>query len=567
MFKKLFVSLKKFIKNHKLLAIIIFIVILGLLYLILKPAFAKKSDVSYVTAKVEKGDLISTVSVTGQVIASNSIDIKPKVSGDVTYINLKNGQTVKDGEILLKIDDEDARNNVKDAQIALENAKNTLAKMQGLQTDEGSIQATKEKREKDLTDAYEAAVDGLPNIFSSTTPIIMNNLHDLLYGTDLSSNYYNVDYYAKSLALYNKSAIDYGETTKAAYEVAKETYDKVSADYKSKNLTYFSNQSEIEQMTKSTYEAMKKINDAVRSSLNLVRLYKDSVNDMKLEYPSLIDTHDKTLTDYFNTTNKLFTEIDTLKNNIQTAKENLINVNFDLKDQQDAVDKAQRNLKNYQNKLSDYIVRAPFDGIIGNVDDTILVGDNISANSTAAVLISKKYLIEVNLTEDDAAQVKIGQKAIITFDALSDLQATGKVIDIDIVGTVSQGVVSYNAKILLDNTDERIKSGMSATADIITQTKSGVLTIPRTALKKQNSSYYVEVLNDQKEIEKKPVEIGLQVDSKVEVINGLSEGEEIIISGGSASTSSKKTNSSNTLFNSRNSGQTNNQIRMPGGIF
>jgi RND family efflux transporter MFP subunit len=433
--------------------------------------------------------------------------------------------------------------------------------MEGLSTDEGMIEATKAKREKDLASAYEAFIDGLPEIFTSTTPSIMENLHDLLFGDEIDYPNYNVDYYGESLMLYNKSSIDYSKTTKEAYEMAKKSYDKALNYYQSKNLTYFSDPLEIEQTLNLTYDAIKKINDSVRASLNLVRLYKDSVNNIKLEYPKQVDDHDKILTSYFTITNNLFSKIDLLKNNVQTAKENLVDVNFDLQDQRNTVEKAQRNLQTALNKLADYTIKAPFDGILGNVDDSIFVGDNISSNTVLGVLTSKQYIIKISLSEDDAAEVKVGQKALITFDVLDNLQATGKIIDVDVVGKISQGVVSYDAKVLLDdNIDERVKSGMSTTIDIITQTKSNVLTIPRTALKMQNNKYYVEILNDKKEIEKRPVEIGLQADSKVEIIKGLNEGEKVIVSGGAINNSS--------TINSKNFNQINNQRRLPaGGMF
>jgi len=559
--KNVIVAIKNFIKKNKIASIVIGIIIIALLYLILKPIFSKENEIPYVTAKVERGDITTTVSVTGQITSSNSIDIKPKVSGDISYINLKNGQIVKEGDILLKIDDLDALNSVKDARIALANAKDDLAKMEGLSTDEGMIEATKVKREKDLASAYEAVVDGLPEIFTSTTPSIVENLHDLLFGDEIDYPNYNVDYYGESLMLYNKSSIDYSKTTKEAYEMAKKSYDKALNYYQSKNLTYFSDPLEIEQTLNLTYDAIKKINDSVRASLNLVRLYKDSVNNIKLEYPKQVDDHDKILTSYFTITNNLFSKIDLLKNNVQTAKENLVDVNFDLQDQRNTVEKAQRNLQTALNKLADYTIKAPFDGILGNVDDSIFVGDNISSNTVLGVLTSKQYIIKISLSEDDAAKVKVGQKALITFDVLDNLQATGKIIDVDVVGKISQGVVSYDAKVLLDdNIDERVKSAMSTTIDIITQTKSNVLTIPRIALKMQNNKYYVEILNDKKEIEKRPVEIGLQADSKVEIIKGLNEGEKVIVSGNAINNSS--------TTNSKNFNQINNQRRLPaGGMF
>lgn len=563
--KKLF----HFLKTHKAITVIIVLVILVGGYFLLKPVFSKSSTPNYITAKVERTDLINSISVTGQTTAQNKVTLTPKVSGEVTYINLANGKAVKKGEILLKIKDDDARNAVRDAQITLDNAKRDLSKMEGLATNEGSIESIKAKRQKDLTIAYQKAVDGLPAIFTSTTPNIITSLYDLLFQNDLSANDDNVDYYGKSLVLYNKSALQYSEATRKAYDLAKSSYDIAAANYKSNNLTYYSNTQDIEQAVNLTYEALKNINDAVRAALNIVHLYKDSMTEMKLQYPSLVDDQDKILTSYFNITSDLFKQIDTIKNNIQTAKENLINADFDLSDQQTAVDKAERNLKTALDKLADYTLTAPFDGILGNVAEDIHVGDNVSPSTNLATLISQQYMIDISLTETDAAQVEIGQKANITFDALDNVILTGRVVDMDVVGTVSQGVVSYGAKVLLDKMDERIKPGMSATVEIIVATKPNVLAISRVALKNQNNKYFVRVLKSDGTVEMRPVEIGLETDSKVEIVSGLTEGESIIIGTVSTSTSGTNLLRSNNLYQRNTGGSASGnipQMRMPGGF-
>ncbi len=75
----------------------------------------------------------------------------------------------------------------------------------------------------------------------------------------------------------------------------------------------------------------------------------------------------------------------------------------------------------------------------------------------------------VTLAEADVVNVKVGDKATFTFDALPDLTLTGKVTSLDTTGTVSQGVVSYTVTIVPDVTNDSVKSGMTVTADIITK--------------------------------------------------------------------------------------------------
>lgn len=547
-----------FLKNHRIIAVLIILIILSGGYFLLKPLFSKNTTVQYLTVQVERGNLISSITVSGQTIAENSVNLSPKASGEVVYVNLANGKQVETGETILKIDDEDVRSELKDAQTTLNNAKEELAKLEGLSTEEGSIESLKIKRQKDLTLAYQNAVDKLPALFTSTTPAIITNLHNILFDNNLSPDDDNVDYYGKTLMLYNPAALQYSDATKKAYDLAKSSYEEAANNYKSKNITYYSDSNEIDEAIDLTHQALKNINNAVRAALNLVHLYKDFMIEAKLQYPSFVDEQDLMLTNYFVTTTNLFSQIDTIKNNIQIAKENLINADFDLSDQKRAVEKAERNLKLVQDKLADYTVLAPFSGILGNVA-TIYVGDNVSPSTNLGVLVSQGYMVEVSLAESDAAQVKIGQKANVSFDALDDVTVTGKVVEMDTVGVVSQGVVSYKAKILLDVIDERVKPGMSATVEIITDTKENTLFIPRTALKSLNGKYFVRILKDDGTIEQREIKTGLLTDSNVEVVQGLNEGEKIIVADLNSS-------SGVNLLRNNFSNQRNNQTQMPRGI-
>src|SRR3989338_7331493 len=113
----------KFILKHKIVAIIIIAAFALGCYFGYQKINAQDSAVSYTSAAVAKGMLISSISGTGQVSASNQVDIKPKVSGELVLLNVKNGQTVKQAELLAQIDARDAARKVSEAKTVLENAK------------------------------------------------------------------------------------------------------------------------------------------------------------------------------------------------------------------------------------------------------------------------------------------------------------------------------------------------------------------------------------------------------------------------------------------------------------
>lgn len=161
-----------------------------------------------------------------------------------------------------------------------------------------------------------------------------------------------------------------------------------------------------------------------------------------------------------------------------------------------------------------------------------------------ATLITKQRVAEISLNEVDVAQVKVGQKVTLTFDAIEDLSITGEVLEIDSIGAVSQGVVSYNVEIGFDTQDDRIKPGMSVSASIIIDVKQNVLLVPNSAVKSQGDVYYVETLTGITSVSQatanvsgitsntapgqQQIEIGSANDSYTEVTSGLNEGDTII---------------------------------------
>ena len=110
---------------------------------------------------------------------------------------------------------------------------------------------------------------------------------------------------------------------------------------------------------------------------------------------------------------------------------------------------------------------------------------------------------------------------------MPDLSITGQVAQIDAIGAVAQGVVSYGVKIGFDVQDDRIKPGMSLSATVSIESKRDVLTVPLSAVKTGGGNSYVEVLVGGQP-QRKTVSIGLSDDTLIEIIDGLSAGEEVV---------------------------------------
>src|SRR5574344_2351071 len=102
---------KNFILNHKIKVIIILAVIIGISYFSYTKFSSSDSPNKYVFGTATKGVLISSVSGTGQVSPVNQIDLKPKASGDIIFLNAVAGTKVSAGTIIAKLDTKDVSAN------------------------------------------------------------------------------------------------------------------------------------------------------------------------------------------------------------------------------------------------------------------------------------------------------------------------------------------------------------------------------------------------------------------------------------------------------------------------
>ncbi len=535
MFKKL---VKKIIA-HKIISFLVIVVLIGAGYFGYKALNKKDNAVKYAFAAVERGTLIVSISGSGQVVALSQVEIKPKVSGELVYLNAEAGKEVKKGTLLAQIDASEAQKTVRNAELALEQAKLSLAKMEGMVTPEGTIRGVKEKAEGDLNKAYEDGFNTVANIFLEL-PTVMSGINGILFSYDFELNQQNISYYADSVRIYNEDKVNmYEKDAYQKYVLARDAYDKNLQDYKM--ASRFLSQQEIKDLIEETYDTVKKIAESIKSANNLIQFYRDELSRRGIRIQSLCETHLSNLSSYTGKTNNYLLNLLSIKNTILSSEEKLIEANFDINDQKIKVKDAEDKLGEAKEKVADYYLRAPFDGVIAKVGAER--GDTVGASTSICTLITKKQIAEISLNEVDAAKVKVGQKATLTFDAVEGLTITGEVLGVDSVGTVSQGVVSYGVKIGLDTLDERIKPGMTVSAAIIVEAKQNVLLVPASAIKTDRGVSYVEVvkgmgdfsntanisgISDSQSLDRREVEPGTSNDTMVEILSGLAEGEIVI---------------------------------------
>ena len=542
MIKIMFSRIFQKIIQHKVKAGIIFLLVLVVVYFGYKNLFTTGSVTRYVTTAAAKGTIIISVSGSGQVSASNQLDVKSKASGEIVYVGVKKGQEVKSGALLVKIDNSDAQETVENAQVSYDQVKLDLEKMKGLTMQTGSIRGVKEKAANDLQKAYDDGFNTVSNAFLNL-PTVMGGLYDVLFGNTFTKSQQNTDWYADQVSNFEGGlkAITYKNDVNSSYWSSKAKYDENFNHYKATSRN--SNTATIESLISETYDTIKIIADTIKNGNNYLDFVSDLMKKNNVSIPSAFSTHQSNLASYTGTTNTYLSSLLSSKTSIQSNKETLVETDFDIADQEIKLKQAENTLNDAKNKLANYYVYAPFSGTIAELD--VKKGDSVSSGATVLTIISPQKIAEISLNEVDVAKVKVGQKTTLTFDAVEDLSLTGEATDVDTLGTVSQGVVSYTVTITFDTQDDRVKSGMSVSAAIITDMKQDVLLIPSAAVK-SNGEQYVEVLENNT-VRNQTVEVGLSNDTMTEIKSGLQEGDRVVTQTTTATTkTTTQTTSKNT---------------------
>ncbi|MFH1789805.1 MAG: efflux RND transporter periplasmic adaptor subunit [bacterium] len=519
-----FSKILKLAKQHKIVAGIVIIVILITIYLTYNAFRNSAENISYSTQLAIKGTIISSISGSGQVSASDQIDVKSKASGDIVYVGVKEGETVKAGRLIVQIDNTSSQQSVKTAQINLEKAQLTLEKMKGLTTDEGTLRGDKEKAQDALDKSYEDGFNDVSNIFL-TMPSVVSDLHGIIFDSTIKTYQQNIDWYVGLISSIDTSTKpkEYKDRVITAYNLTNDAYEKNVENFRTASRE--SDKDTIYNLILETYDTGQKLSDAVKIMSNFIDYAKKTLADKNISAPEALTTDQNSLNGYTGTTNGYLSTLLSDKSTINNNKENLINTGFDIKDQEIQIKQLEDTLNDAKNTLENYYIRAPFDGVVATLN--FKKGDSVSNGSTIATVITTQGITEIPFNEVDIIKIEIGQKTNLTFDAIDELTIVGQVVQVDVLGTVSQGVVNYNVKIAFDTQNSQIKPGMSVSADVITNVKQNVITVTNSAIKSQGDTNYVLVMENGISSQK-TVEVGLSNDTNTEILSGLEEGETVI---------------------------------------
>lgn len=231
--------------------------------------------------------------------------------------------------------------------------------------------------------------------------------------------------------------------------------------------------------------------------------------------------------------------LETLKNNYFTLKANVAELNA-------SVVGLEISLKNAQKDLDYTTIVAPMDGVIINV--AVDEGQTVNANQNTPTIVRIANLdemeVRMEIAEADVNKIKIGTEVGFAVLSNPDKIYHAKISSIDpadtevsdsssISNTTSNSSTSnaiyFYAKFFVPNKDNFLRIGMSIQNEIVVASVKNVIAVPTYAIKNDKHGYFVEIL-DNKTAVKKYVKLGLKDSLNTQILEGLNENEELILS-------------------------------------
>ncbi len=173
-------------------------------------------------------------------------------------------------------------------------------------------------------------------------------------------------------------------------------------------------------------------------------------------------------------------------------------------------------------------ITAPFAGIVTTVD--VKPGDQVTPGTPAFRIDDfSRLLVDLEVSEVDINQIDEGQEVSLSFDAILAKEYTGKVVEVDLVGTDIQGIVSFTVTVEILDADEAVKPGMTSAVNIVISQLAEALLVPNRAVRVVDEERVVYVLSNST-LEPITIELGASSNLYSEVTAGdLIAGDQIVL--------------------------------------
>jgi len=459
------------------------------------------------TATVTRGNIEQTVSASGNVGAERQATLAFQSSGPVIEVMVEEGQQVKAGQTLARLDTTSLEQQIASAQASLNTAQARLKQAQEPPSAEelASAQATLDNAQAQ----YEDVKDGPSKEELASAQAALDSA---------IANYAKVKKGPTQADLASaKAAVD---SAKATLQQAQAAYDRIKG------------QPNVQMLSESL--------NLRNATIDLQRAQADY--DSAANHPTAAELASAAaqVASARSTLAQLSqqptaSQLASAAAQVASAESALAQLRdrpnpTDVAVYQAQVDESAAALAQAKAKLDDAVIIAPFDGTVLTIQ--VNEGEWTSTGAPAVVLADTSGLIlDLNVDEADVAQVADGQTAYLSFDALQGATVTGTVAFVAPSSTNEGGAVAYAAKIRFAPGQQPVRLGMTASVQIVVARAGDALLVPNRAITadREAKRYYVTRLGLGGITQRVEVRIGLRDGSQTQILEGLEEGDQVVL--------------------------------------
>lgn len=504
-------------KNKRWLALVLVLILCGggtYIYLDQRKA-SGKGNADEITAKVTKGDIRSSVTGTSQLQPKETKTIQAPGDAVIEKINLTRNMDVKEGDVLVELSSATLNSNMSKAQASLAsmqadladyeeqmNSLQTYAPISGVVTIANNIDVGVEINRK----AKLATISDNKKL-TVTLPFLLEDSQQFNTGDSVE------------LSIDSFMMTKMGTVT----SIGKDP----KPDLKGNRLVDVG----ITVDNDATLDAGLKVTGTIATAVGNVESKKEGT----LAYSQVVNV----LAGVAGTIEQM-----NVKTGDYVEKGQLLsvtsnpNINNDYNTKKSNYDQQVLAVEALQEQLDALIIKAPFNGVFStdfvnqrtNILTSLVPGTKVtSATQFGGVASMDTMLLDIQVDELDLPNVKVGMQVDVKVDSVKNRTYKGEVTQVSTVGTTTNGVTYYDAVVTVAKPDG-LKYGMTATGEILLQNKQGVLMIPIEALQSRAGKYYVTVKKDDGTLEDQhEIKIGIRNKTNLEVTEGLTEGQTVVI--------------------------------------
>lgn len=195
------------------------------------------------------------------------------------------------------------------------------------------------------------------------------------------------------------------------------------------------------------------------------------------------------------------------------------------------LEQAEANLDYARIQLGYTKIHAPIPGVVASVSTQ--EGETVAASFASPTFVTiidlERLEVWAYVDETDIGRVEEGQQAFFTVDTYTDTDFEGVVTAIYPKAEIQDNVVNYITILkITDRQDKVLRPEMTTTVSIFLERKIQVLAVPSNAVQREEGQKFVYVAQNGR-IEKRPVKVGWKDKKYTEILEGLAEGEEVVI--------------------------------------